>query len=77
MNISALKQKINHNQKLKSFIHNTIISKKKTAPRLWVKVFVNPFFSKRKRGSVVRFSVKLNVTPINAFYLGVNSIIES
>lgn len=77
MNTSELKEKINHNESLKRFVHRLIISPKRATPRLWVKVFVNPFFSKRARGSIVKWSAKLNVSPINHFSLGRNSIIEN
>lgn len=76
MNVNRLKEKINRNEKLKWFIHRSMLSRRKTEPRLWVKWFVNPFFSKRGRGSVVKRGARLNVTPINPFVLGAGSVIE-
>lgn len=77
MNISELKKRVNRDPKLKRTVHRMLISPRKTTPRLWVKLFVNPFFSKRGKGSVVKLSARLNVTPINRFVLGRRSVVEN
>lgn len=77
MDASKLKEKVNSNEKLKKIVHRSLISPRRTAPRLWVKLFVNPFFSKRGKGSIVKWNAKLNVSPINPFVLGARSIIEN
>lgn len=76
MNAHDLKAKINRNEKFKWFVHRCMISHKRTVPRLWVKLFLNPFFSKRDKGSIVKWTARLNVSPINPFGLGRDSIIE-
>lgn len=77
MDIANLKRKVTHNQKIKTFVHWCLMSRLRCAPRLWVKIFVNPFFLKRGRGSLVKWSAILNVSPINKFTIGSNSVIEN
>lgn len=76
MNIHNIKQRINKNEKLKRFIHSLIIHPIKARPRLWIKLFVNPFFCKRGKKSTIKWHAILNVSPINAFVLGRESVIE-
>ncbi len=45
-------------------------------PRLWVTWFVNPFFHKRGKASVIQSRTRLDVLPFNAFSLGAHSTIE-
>lgn len=77
MDINRLKERINRSEGLKRTVHRMLISPRKTAPRLWVKIVLNPFFSSRGRGSVVKWSARLNVTPINRFVLGRRSVVEN
>lgn len=77
MNINKIKEALKRDEKTKRFVLRMLISPRRTAPRLWVKVFLNPFFSKRGRGSAVKLSARLNVTPINRFSLGRGSVIEN
>lgn len=77
MGTAKIKEILSRNEKSKRLVLRMLISPRRTAPRLWVKVFVNPFFSKRGRGSVVKWSARLNVTPINRFSLGRGSVIEN
>ncbi|GAB1358479.1 acyltransferase [Porphyromonadaceae bacterium] len=76
MNFNELKLFILNRPKLKKLMHRLIIDPKQTAPRLWIRLFVNPFFNRRERGSVIKCSAKLNVSPINSFSLGKSSVIE-
>lgn len=76
MNIHALKQRITSNPKLKRIIHYLIMNPKVTAPRRWIKWFVNPLVFKHGKGSKIHRHVILNISPINLFSLGDNSIIE-
>ncbi len=64
------------NEKLKQFIHRLLIPKNQAKPRLWVKLFVNPFFHKRGKNSVVCRWTRMDVLPFNKFVLGNNSTIE-
>lgn len=76
MNLSVLKQKINKNQRLKKSIHYLIMNPTGACPRKWVKWFVNPFIFHYGKGSRIRSSVILNISPINPFSLGNKSVIE-
>lgn len=76
MNIKELKSKINENKRLKKFIHFLIIDPQRISPRLWVRLFINPFFTEKGKHVIVKRSVKLNVTPINLFTIGNYSTIE-
>lgn len=53
-----------------------MIPKNQHKPRLWVRLLLNPFIHKKKKGSIIRNSVRLDVFPYNAFALGCNSIVE-
>lgn len=76
INRERLEREIKENTSIKRFIHSLIINPKRTQPRFWIKLFINPFFSKRGKGSIIKWNVKMNVSPINKFALGCNSIIE-
>lgn len=45
-------------------------------PRWWVRRFVNPFYHKRGKGTVVRATVREDVLPFNKFVLGDGVVIE-
>jgi acetyltransferase-like isoleucine patch superfamily enzyme len=45
-------------------------------PRLWVKIFINPFKHKRGKRSIIRHRTRLDVFPYNHFDLGERSVIE-
>lgn len=45
-------------------------------PRLWVRLFVNPFKHKRGKGSIIRSRTRIDVFPFNNFQLGDRSLIE-
>lgn len=76
MNISDLKQKIKKNDRLKRTVHYLIMNQRGSCPRLWVKWFVNPFMLTYGKRSKIRRSAIMNVSPINSFILGRESIIE-
>lgn len=65
------------NPRLKAWIHWTLFPTHDFRPRWWVRAFVNPFVHKRGRGSIVRWSARLDVLPYNRFDLGAYSIVES
>lgn len=74
MNFSSLKQKINQNPRLKKFIHRMIFNNAR--PRWWVKHIINPLVFRHGKGAIIRHQTVMNVSPINQFYLGIDSIIE-
>jgi acetyltransferase-like isoleucine patch superfamily enzyme len=61
---------------LKKFVHWLIIPHGQARPRLWVRMFVNPFIHKKGKGATVRFNTRMDLFPFNKFSLGRNSIIE-
>jgi acetyltransferase-like isoleucine patch superfamily enzyme len=67
---------VKSNPRLKKFVHWLIVQSGRSAPRLWVKWFVNPFLHKRGKSSVVRFYSRMDVFPFNNFELGAYSVIE-
>jgi len=67
---------IGRSPKLKAYIHWLIIPTDEARPRMWVRLFVNPFFHTRSKGSKIRRRTRLDVFPFNRFILGRNSIIE-
>lgn len=76
MDLIILKQKINNNKRLKNLIHYLMMNQSGACPRKWVKWFINPFIFHYGKGSKIRNSVILNISPINPFSLGEKSIIE-
>jgi acetyltransferase-like isoleucine patch superfamily enzyme len=69
-------QKIKSNPKLKSLVHWSITPARNPKPRLWIRWFVNPFFHKRGKGSVIRSQSRLDVFPWNRFEIGELTTIE-
>lgn len=76
MSITTLKHKIKKNDKLKRIIHFLIMNQRGSCPRLWVKWFINPFMLTYGKRSKIRRSAIMNVSPINPFVLGQESVIE-
>lgn len=72
----SLKEKIKSNKKVKHFVHWTLIPKHQARPRKWVSWFVNPFYHKRGKFSIIRYRTRMDVLPFNKFELGQHSVIE-
>lgn len=68
--------KIKENPKLKKIAHRLLIPANDHRPRLWVRLFLNPFKHKKGKGSIVRFNSRMDVFPFNNFELGERSVIE-
>jgi len=62
---------------LKKIVHWSITPSRNPRPRLWIRLFVNPFVHKRKKGSLIRWPSRIDVFPWNKFELGKLSTIES
>ena len=73
--IETIKQKIESNTKLKSFVLRVLIHPVKTRPRLWLRLLI-PFYSVRGKGSVIYRSVRRDIVPFNRFSIGKKSVIE-
>lgn len=71
-----LKEKIKSNESLKNLVHWSILIPKQTRPRLWIKLFINPFYHKKGKGAIVRPRTRMDVVPWNKFELGEDSTIE-
>jgi acetyltransferase-like isoleucine patch superfamily enzyme len=67
---------IKSNPKSKKLVHWMLIPSGQARPRSWVSVFVNPFFHKRGKGSVIKNRTRIDVLPFNRFELGTGSTIE-
>ncbi len=53
-----------------------MIPKNEARPRWWVKRFVNPFYHKHGKGSVIRRRTRVDAFPFNRFETGDYAIIE-
>lgn len=69
--------RIKANPKTKKFVLWLISPSRRPRPRWWIRVFVNPFFHKRGKNSLIRSQTRIDVFPYNRFELGKNSTIES
>ncbi len=67
---------VKSNPKLKAFALWLMVPKNQARPRLWVKLFLNPFKHKRGRNSLIRTRTRMDVMPFNDFVLGDDSTIE-
>ncbi|CAN5559131.1 acyltransferase [soil metagenome] len=72
----SLLQKIKSNKGLKKFTLRLLMPVNQARPRLWVQLFVNPFFHKKGKNSLIRRNTRMDVLPFNPFTLGSNSTIE-
>lgn len=72
----SIVSKIKSNPKLKSFVLWMLIPSNEHRPRLWVRLFLNPFKHKRGPGAIVRRRTRMDVFPFNDFRLGMKSVIE-
>ncbi len=72
----GIAETIKSNKSLKKFVHYLLIPSGQARPRLWVKCFVNPFYHKRGKNSVIRRRTRIDVLPFNPFSLGEGSTIE-
>ena len=68
--------KIKSNPAIKKFVHWSITPARNPKPRWWIRKFVNPFFHKRGKGSVIRWRTRIDVFPWNRFEIGALTTIE-
>jgi acetyltransferase-like isoleucine patch superfamily enzyme len=69
-------EKIKENPRLKQMVLNAMMPKNQSRPRLWVKLFLNPFVHKKGKNSRICSHSRIDVMPFNNFVLGDNSTIE-
>lgn len=67
---------IKSNSRIKRFVYWTLCPVNQARPRLWVKLFINPFVHKKGKGSLIRRRSRMDIMPWNKFRLGANSTIE-
>jgi acetyltransferase-like isoleucine patch superfamily enzyme len=72
----SIVSKIKSNPALKSFVLKLLIPSNEHRPRLWVRLFLNPFKHKRGKHSIIRHRTRLDVFPFNEFNLGLKSVVE-
>lgn len=72
----SLKEKIKTNKRLKRFVHWMLIPSYQAKPRKWVRWFVNPFYHKKGKHTVIRRSSRMDVVPFNRFEIDDYSTIE-
>lgn len=72
----SIVSKIKSNPQMKRFVLRLLIPANEHRPRLWVRLFLNPFKHKRGHGSVIRWRTRMDVFPFNDFNLGRKSVIE-
>jgi acetyltransferase-like isoleucine patch superfamily enzyme len=72
----SLKETIKSNPRIKQFVHWMLVPSGEARPRLWVKLFVNPFFHQKGKGSSIRWQTRVDVLPFNRFVIGEGSVIE-
>lgn len=69
-------EKIKSKESLKNFVHWCLIPKYQARPRLWVKLFVNPFYHTRGKGSLICRRSRIDVLPFHPFSLGNYATVE-
>ena len=75
--IETLKRNIKQNNTLLKFSSWLISPKDNPKPRLWVKLFFNPFVHKKGKGSIIRWRrSRIDVFPWKRFEIGKKCTIE-
>lgn len=72
----SIKEKLKQHPGLKKLALYLLMPKHQARPRLWVRLFVNPFFHKKGKGALIRRRTRMDVLPFNTFTLGSYSTIE-
>lgn len=74
--LSKLKTIFKSSPGLKKFALWLLMPSNQARPRLWVRLFLNPFKHQRGRGALIRWRTRMDVMPFNRFEIGANSTIE-
>lgn len=72
----SITEKIKASPRLKKIVLWMLMPKNQARPRLWVKLFLNPFKHKKGKGSLIRRRTRMDVLPFNYFEIGEDSTIE-
>ena len=74
--VMSLLHKLKSNTVIKRIVLRLLMPSNQARPRWWVSHFINPFFHKKGKGSLIRRNTRMDVLPFNSFSLGKNSTIE-
>jgi len=72
----SIAQKIKSSPGLKKLVMWMITSEGGIRPRWWVRTFVNPFYHKRGKGTIIFRRARIDTMPFNHFEIGHHSTIE-
>jgi acetyltransferase-like isoleucine patch superfamily enzyme len=72
----SVTSKIKSNPTLKKLALWMLIPANQYQPRLWVKLFLNPFKHKKGKGSIIQRRARMDIFPYNKFELGTGSMVE-
>lgn len=72
----GIKEQIKSNPGLKKLALWALMPANQARPRLWVKLFLNPFKHRKGKGSCIRKRTRMDVLPFNYFEIGNDSTIE-
>ena len=75
--IQQIKQYVKSSPRLKRLAHWMLIPPHDFRPRWWVRTFLNPFRRHLGRGSIIRWSARLDLVPYHRFDLGEYALVES
>ncbi len=67
---------IKSNPKTKAFVLWLIAPSRNPRPRWFIRIFINPFFHKKGKGSLIRRRTRIDVFPWNKFEIGKLTTIE-
>lgn len=74
--MNRVKQIVKDSDNLKKIANFLLHPSNEYRPRLWVRLFLNPFKHKRGKGSVIKRSVRKDLFPYNNFHIGQQSLVE-
>lgn len=74
--MNIIKEKLKDYPIIKKIIHFLLVRSNQARPRVWVSIFLNPFFHSKGSETIIRWRSRLDVLPFNKFSIGKNSIIE-
>jgi acetyltransferase-like isoleucine patch superfamily enzyme len=72
----SIKRILQSNAGLKKLMLFLLMPRNQARPRLWVQLFVNPFFHKKGKRSLICGRTRMDVLPFNPFSIGNDSTIE-
>ena len=74
--LDKIKAVIKKSDRLKKIAQYLLFPKNQARPRFFVKLFINPFFHKKGKRSLIRKNTRIDVVPFNKFIIGPDSTIE-